>query len=1264
MTSQNPESDPMNSPLTGARAEGAAGPGWSAVAGSLERLGKRARLALVVHRVGIVVAWVIGIAVSLALLDYALRVPGWLRGLTLPVWLFALGWVVWKWILPAARFRAAPTQLALRVERAHADLSGRLGAAADLAQGRGALPTERSKQMADRVVREAAGLWDESRLRGLIRPEPLRHALGWAAAWAAVCVGLFILSPSMWWIGAQRVLTPWSSAEWPRRTGIADATPGGVHASGRALSLRGVLTRSNAAPDNTDVFVEYRTAEGGRPGAWRKELLTYQGREATAVVEGVDAFGNTQRREVAGALFERLVDASGDSVEFRFSTSDDATAWRTLTLAPPPALVSASATITPPAYARGERVGVELGNGTDDRGVAPTSLTGSRVELTLTLNKAARLEPDPAAQIKATGPVDVRVNGAVVTLAWQLADPVRLVVRPVDEHGLEADDDAVLRFDSTPDKPAEATVTAPPSDRGVLATALIESRAEGRDDVGLSWVALERQVFKPAARPGSEKSGPGGALEPIGTGEEIVRETAGGKALSATASLDLSTLGVKAGDEVRLFALAKDAFVGEGGERPATRSAPRTLRIISESQFIDEVRRELNQVRQGAIRVDAQQGEVSAQTEQAGADRQARRGQAQVSERISRQGEALARVSERVKENGLVDPSLAELLSAGAQAAEKAGQASSRAGKALDRAAEGRPEATPENPRVNPEGAAEAREDQEAVREEMRRLAEILDRGQDNWVVKNKLDQLVKAQDALQGATRRLSQQTAGKQASELSPAQQDELKAIVEKQTQLSEDLTKLTKEMREKAQELAKSDAAAAQGMVSAASRAEQQQVSEQMRSAASSAEQNKMNDAAQRQEQASKALKQMKEDLDAGEKQRNQVLRRKLQEVAESIERLVKAQEAEIAALAAAERARAGFENLDRGMIALNQNTLGVADSARAARELAPVAALLNKAAEAQEQAIAALRVETVDPEPVRVAENESLDALRTALDRARELSRRMDNQDQARALAELKQKYKDALDEQVRIRGETDGYARAKELSRRDKVLVRRLAEAQTALGESIRALHEGAKDLKDTIVFDYANKRLMALAGSASKALDAADPGAALPVQDAAISTIRGVLDALTDPKNDSKFSEGAGGGGSGGSGGKGRKQPLIPPAKELRLLRMMQADIAEATARANAGGTAEAVADVATLQREAADVADRLIKKMASGAGGENPEIPFGPAPGQNEKQPEPGQGQPEPGKPAEPEPEPETSKPAPPERSASAVRPEVRRAA
>src|SRR5690606_713288 len=179
-------------------------------------------------------------------------------------------------------------------------------------------------------------------------------------------------------------------------------------------------------------------------------------------------------------------------------------------------------------------------------------------------------------------------------------------------------------------------ITDPPNDLHVLPTATIPMTVEARDDVGLAAVWATMQRF------GAEGgSGPGGALRPVGDAVELALERAqGAREARVRADLDLAALEARPGDEFQLVGLALDirasALGAAAGVEPS-RSQARRLHVISESEFIEELRGELASVRADAIRAEQQQREVQSQTQVRGSDRVTRRGQSLVAERLARQ---------------------------------------------------------------------------------------------------------------------------------------------------------------------------------------------------------------------------------------------------------------------------------------------------------------------------------------------------------------------------------------------------------------------------------------------------------------------------------------------------------------------------------------------------------------------------------------------------------------------------------------------------
>lgn len=1216
------------------------GAGIAKVRTSLTRLAARARTILLAQRLLLGVAALLAALMFVGMVDFLFRFPIGLRLFQLAAGLAILSYAFWKFVLPAWRFRPSATAVALRLEKRHPEWEGYLASGLEFASGGDASretadSPEMARYLSTRVVDEAARRWKPGDLGRVYRLEALQRAGLLAALAIVVIAAIGWLSPNLAMISAARTLTPWSGAEWPKRTMVVDATDVEVHPLGAAAPLRAALVRSHRTADRTDVAVRYQLIRDGRVAQSRRALLTWQERE-------IDVAGGG-----SGALFERLVDADADVLEYRFETIDDQTPWRRIKLTPAPEVKTARVRISPPEYASALRdaqaedaeagfgpLERDMGPGRDERAVAPRSLAGSRVELDIELNKPTPLSPDDSSWVVATlGPdaatagVDIEAldgeEGAASRwrLRWTLDDSVRLTVSLVDEYGIVSVDDSVYRFEAVQDQPPTVTVTAPDSDRSVLATAVVDVEAEARDDVALDSVWIERQRSRPAGAAGRDPSGPGGAMEPIEDPVEIARVDGASQTLArARTQLDLSTLGVRPGDEVLIQALATDIYATETVLRDPSKSMVRRLRIISEADLIEEIRSELNAVRQSAIRLDEQQQQIRDNIRRDGADAQARRGQAQVSERIARQRDSVDRLSQRAETNALDDDRLESLLDEARRLLDEAGRRSEEAARMIDEAAReqehraGEPGADGADGEAgaadgDSDGVDESEERSEVeqaadraqrdVQRELESLIELLDRGEDAWVMRRQLENILEEQRELREQTAQAGAETAGRSVGELNEQERSALEDIVQRQQELAERQRELAEELRDRAAELREDDPAAAAGLAEAARRAEENQTDQTMQQAAGEAQENRMSQAGQSQEQAIEDLEEMLEGLDRAEQAREEALRRVLASIIESIEALIRRQETELETLQAAED-RGAFDGVDVGMIRLNQNTLGVQDTARATdRALAPVANMLGRAADEQSDAIVALRADPVGVEAARNRENASLERLREAKALAEELERELARQQMDRERRELRRLYQEMLERQTDVREETGPYAEADRLTRRDQAALRALGERQVQIRKSLSEAQERTQELLEARVFDFAHRRLDRLTGAAGEALRAGEPSPALPAQRESIALLQGLVDALQESaQRESEFDDGGGGGE--GEPGEGEPQ-LIPPLAELRLLRQIQADVLLRTremAESRDRVGAEEVDELGSMQRELHEIGQELIRSM------------------------------------------------------------------
>lgn len=836
--------------------------------------------------------------------------------------------------------------------------------------------------------------------------------------------------------------------------------------------------------------------------------------------------------------------------------------------------------------------------------------------------------PEEAAPAAPEAPaLAVEFDGDVWRLAWTLRQSVRMPVHPVDEHDIGSAEEAAYTFEAITDEPPTATVTLPDRDRSVLPTAIVDVTGEGRDDVGLERVWLERQV---ARRPAGSEGAP---AEPDGEPSILAQEAAPAIAperepaadaadaaerivattIDVTATMDLTDLHLKSGDEVWLTALAVDAYQLDGQRHEAARSTPRRLRIISEEELTEEVWAELASIRRNAIRLDDEQEETMRQGQRAGAADRANRAQAGLTERIASQQTLLDRVDARLKENGLEDEALDGILREADHLLAQAGRSSVEASERLQQAAGEQAESAEAT--ASEETARAAEEAQDDVRASLGNLIELLDQGEDIWAVKRAVERLLAEQRAMQQNTQAAGEHTTGKSDSQLTEQEREELQRLAAEQRSLAQKAADAVEAMRDREQEMRESDPAAAQAMAEAARTAERGQISEHMRNASTQIDENQTNSAQGQQQQAMDALEQMLENLEDTSKNRDEVLRRFLASLIDSLDALIVEQEDQLARLLEARRTGVALAEvnppLDGGMTRLHANTLGVLDQAAAGpRETASIADLIEEAADAQAAAIVALRDAPISEDESQGQEELSLAKLIEAKKEAERLDQEAANRQKDRQREEIRKAYLQALKDQVALKETTAGIA-AEEATRRTRLEARRAGEDQAALQDRLATLLEQTSELKEATMIAFAHERLDEAMGAAARRLGEgeADEGV-LRRQGHAVRVLQAIVEALDNAqKKDEEFREQEGGGG-GQNGGQGGEQPLVPPMAELRLLRAMQQEAADLTRQVGEAGNAaapEEVEAVGRLQRGLADEAQGLLERLSQQGGGAPP---------------------------------------------------------
>ncbi|MFM1821997.1 MAG: hypothetical protein RI967_263 [Planctomycetota bacterium] len=1187
-----------------------------------------------------------------AVVDAAVRFPAAIRvvGLAAIVAATAVAWR--RALLPAWRTRATPVELALRVERMHPALVGRLASAVDFELSGAA----GSSVLAARAVRDAESRAEGIRFARVLRVAPAMRRVAAFASLVLAIGGFAVVWPASARIAAARVLMPWSDARWPARTEVVGLVEdGSAVALGKPVALRARLARGDSPRER--VRANYRiVGADGVMGDWIEVLLARQ----------------------PDGVFERLVeptlDGPGGEIEVRFAASDSESDAAVVRIVEPARVVEARVEVEPPAYAAGDvaPIGVDFGNGRDARSVLRDPvLSGSRVSLALTLSRPTGVAIAEAVVVagrgesvrsgrqvgstgvmagETTGESDAAVgsDGARATgdgadraaagAAWTVdeSDPLRPVVRfvaerscrvevdLVDGDGIRADEPAVFVIETSEDRAPSATIEEPVQDESVVADARVGVRALARDDVALRSAGVEIEVRVGGAAGGS-------VLERLAEGMELAAGAGGGspsrgRGEVATAfTLDVAGVGARAGDSIVMRAFAEDAFrapsestepgAADVGGHGRVRSAARTLRVVDEEEFERQVRAALGGVRRDAMRLDERQARARDELEAGGAGDRVRESQGSVTDGAARLREAVEDVVDRLRRNGRDDVAVADLAE---QARDLAGAAQARgaeAGEALDAAAR-----LEESGDAEAAGAAraEAAARQEAVREELEDLVSLLDRDQDAWVARRRVEALAGRVRQLLRETDQAARRSAGESREELSPDARAELDALAERQRQASSEAEQVMTELRERAEGLQESDRSQAKALEDAIRSMEEGEVREELDQAASESEANRLEQSKAAQERAAQALSRASEALSQDRKLRAKELARALEELVDSVKRLLEEAIGRRGEVALAPEGDSAVEQVAREPLAmsiglLSQNARGLGADARAqSREAAKVARKLDAAATSLSGAAASLRAQPFRRADVSDAIEAAIRSLEDALREAEEAADRAEERADEEKRVELLARYRGLLEQEVGIRAKVDAIPNRSDASlpRRSLVESRRLGTVQEELRQAVVSILDEEQEVRSSDALVEMHDVIDSSLRDAKEALSGGRPDAALvPVDDAieALATIVAALDEAPSEQDDDAFGEEGGdqaGGGEGGSGG--APSGAVPPVAEIKILRGMQESLMRRTRLLDELGDslttderARRLAEIAMKQERIVDLGQKIADKIA-----------------------------------------------------------------
>lgn len=318
---------------------------------------------LVVRGRAVAVCWtlvaVLGAALVLGWTDYLVRYHDrGLRVMATAALAAVAAWAVYRWWYVPSRRRLGPLHVARQVEARFPQLGDSLASALEFLGESEDDATAGSALLRRTVINQADASLDDLPLGEVIDRRPLRKAAAWATGVVALVVLCLALDAGAVGTAVVRLAAPLGATTWPRQHHLEFRDPPARMAAGGTFEVE-LVDAAGPLPD--EVRIEYRAADASREVT--SEWMTRVGDVMVARREGV-------RR----------------SFSFRAEGGDDrAMPWTRVEVLQPPQVESLSVVTHPPAYtglpaASAERhLDVLAGTGIELAGTANRPLRAARV---------------------------------------------------------------------------------------------------------------------------------------------------------------------------------------------------------------------------------------------------------------------------------------------------------------------------------------------------------------------------------------------------------------------------------------------------------------------------------------------------------------------------------------------------------------------------------------------------------------------------------------------------------------------------------------------------------------------------------------------------------------------------------------------------------------------------------------------------------------------------------------------------------------------
>jgi hypothetical protein len=1180
--------------------------------------------------IGLVVTAAVAVLMAVALLDWLMNLPPAPRTLLDVTALAALGYGVWRWIVHPLLHRLTLNDIAGRVERAYPQFEDRLRSTVNIMLGRD-IPG--SAVMKQRVVSEATRLSNGLDLTRVVIARPAVYAFTTAAAAVLLLAAVVsLMDPAYTKAAMERLFTPFANVPWPKQVeiGIVGDIPTRVTV-GQRIDVGIRLSKGDKPSRKAIIYYSYGDAGGEHFTTAEQQLMT----------RGDDGIYH------ASVDARVPADALAGSIKIHIDSGDASTPPVTVKVVQRLSLTRVDAEVTAPPYAHVPVVKLTLGQ-------TPGVMTvGSTVKLTATFNKA--IDPAKPVVVEMLGtklpspftwaePVGNSVTGTLTA-----TDSIRFRLKATDIDGISNPAAEEFELVVKPDQNPTVAIEYPHGNTDYTPEAVVPFQAHAEDDFGIKTLTLVVDRLgdkKHWEIPLVADSKPTADCKwtPVDDGGDLQRFRANYDWTLA----GLKDAGLKPGDVLQYYAVVNDNFVLNGQTHAPVSSGWLKITIISQDQFDEARKAELNTLGENIQATKQSQTGTATQTRS---------------------------LAEELKDKATLDDAdkaaVDRLAGQQASAASEADTLARKAGEILSKMDENRAtnkdlRTTVNEVRHRLTNAAEhpmkdAGTDISAVPDAKgkdERAQDLSDAGSEQIKANEQLQKAIDAMGGIMGLNTTLdhaqallakqleiSKQTGlndkgtlGKTRDQMTPAEKAAADKNAEEQASLGKEVAALLAQMPKDAAKLEKTDPTGSAAMKSAAATGTSQNIPGRQKEAADATKANEQSKAQGAQTEAALDLKTMVEELKEAQSRKLDELSKKLGELQEQAAALIRQQAGhnlnDIALQTPDQRAKikksviddltlyaereknpqtteVSLPMLTSAQEQTEHNTRDIAQTAEAMPDGGEPADRLTRAADKMERAIVNLR-QTKIADAYSPAQVDALQSLIEAKKVIDEQKKKADEKKQGQKKEQIKAKYIAILLKQKDINSDTrliDGKPRNDDgsLKRPDSIALNAVGGHQNDNADAVKALNTDLEEI-DSTVYSYVNQQIMQNMLDVRDSLSKKQTGAVVQAQQEEILSMldKMIRDLSTDPE---KLPYTQKGGDKDGGGGGGKNKGL-PTEAELRLLRDLQTIVNDSTTKIATLATPDKprLAKLGEQQESLRNLLDKLIQKASQGKSSLPPE--------------------------------------------------------